>query len=223
MAKNLEERVNELEKEVARLKGKAALKLSKKMEIGDTFTLAGLEWKILDITEKGYMCHAVTHYGKDRVFDSDSNDWKNSSLRKELNTILLETIEAEVGEGNILPFERDLLSMDGQTEYDTCEDKVSLLNVDEYRKYRKLIPNSDKYWWLLTPWSTPCNGYEKLLTVVCPSGNINNNYCNLSRGVRPICITDSQSRHQAEIRRNDTDRCMTFRMAVNTKELMGNG
>ena len=188
MAKNLEERVNELEKEVARLKGKAALKLSKKMEIGDTFTLTGLEWKILDITEKGYMCHAVTHYGKDRVFDSSSNDWRNSSLRKELNTTLFEAIGAEVGEENIITFERDLLSLDGQTEYGTCEDKVSLLNVDEYRKYRKFIPNADKYWWLLTPWSTPCNGYEKSLAVVCPSGSIGSNDLDCYNGVCPVCI-----------------------------------
>ena len=191
MGNNLEQRVEILEKLVKELQCKVTVKMSKGLGIGDTFSLAGLEWKILDITEKGYMCHAVTHYGKDRVFDFDSNDWRNSSLRKELNTTLLEAIATEVGEGNIIPFERDLLSMDGQTEYDTCEDKVSLLNVDEYRKYRKLIPNSDKYWWLLTPWSTPCNGYEKFLAVVCLSGYINNYNCNYGYGVRPVCILKS--------------------------------
>ena len=67
-------------------------------------------------------------------------------------------------------------------------DKVSLLTVDEYRKYRKYLPNTDKWWWLCTPWSTKCNGYEYIVAVVAPSGNVCNDGCNCSRGVRPVCI-----------------------------------
>lgn len=96
---------------------------------------------------------------------------------------------AEIGLENIVPFERNLLSLDGQTEYGKCEDKVSLLTVDEYRKYRSLIPNTkDYWWWLVSPWSTPCNDYKRTVTVVSSAGNISDDGCSNNCGVRPVCI-----------------------------------
>lgn len=121
-------------------------------------------------------------------FDPDTNDWRISELRRHLNSDLLEKIENEIGEENVIKFERDLLSVDGQNQYRACKDKVSLLTLDEYRKYRSLIPNEEYYWWLLTPWSTPCNEYYKWTTVVLPSGNIYSNDCYSCNGVRPVCI-----------------------------------
>lgn len=190
MGKSLEQKVAELEKAVKELQAKAAIKISKKLGIGDTFEVAGLKWTILDITDKGYVCLA-DKYGKDVQFDSGCNNWSASDLRNHLNIDLLKVLEDAVGAENIIPFERDLISVDGQTEYGTCEDRVSLLNLDEYRKYRKLIPNTDYFWWLLTPWSTPCNGYEKSTAVVCPSGDFRRNYCFGNYGVRPFCIFSS--------------------------------
>lgn len=189
MAKTtLEERIKELEHEVAVLKAEK-LKL-KGLKIGDYFNLAGLRWKILDITSKGYHCLAEIMVGN-KIFDDDSNDWTYSSLRKWLNNDFLNKLEEEIGEKNVVEFERDLLSLDGQTEYGKCFDKVSLLNVDEYRKYRSLIPNTNKWWWLITPWSTKCNDISKWTTVVSPSGNFDCNFCNFCRGVRPFCIFSS--------------------------------
>lgn len=190
MGKSIEARVAELEEMVKKLMGNNPVKISKKLGGGDTFILAGLEWKILDITEQGYKCLAE-RLESDKEFDSDCNNWKSSDLRNHLNTTFLKELEEAVGADNIIPFERDLLSLDGQTEYGTCEDKVSLLTVDEYRKYRALIPNADYWWWLITPWSTPCNGYEKLVTVVSGSGFIRNFIYYFSFGVRPFCIFSS--------------------------------
>lgn len=192
MAKTtLEERIEKLEREVSILKAEKS-KL-KGLRIGDYFDLAGLSWRILDITPKGYHCLAGI-MKKCKIFDdSDSNDWTDSSLRKWLSNDFLGKLEKEVGEGKIIEFERDLLSLDGQTEYGKCWDKVSLLNVDEYRKYRTLIPNSDKWWWLITPRSTKCNNINKTLSVVLPSGNIDGGLCDDNYfGVRPFCIFSSK-------------------------------
>lgn len=90
-----------------------------------------------------------------------------------------------------IEFDRDLLSMDGQTEYGHCKDKISILTVDEYRKYRKLLPNMPKWWWLITPWSTPVNDYNSTLAVVSPSGFVLNYDYDFSLGVRPVCICSS--------------------------------
>lgn len=191
MGKNLEQRVEVLEQLVKSLQAKAGIKIAKTLGIGDTFDLAGLRWKILDITEKGYMCLAEK-LPERMQFDSDCNNWQASNLRNHLNTEFLDKLTAEIGSDNIIPFERDLLSMDGQTEYGTCEDKVSLLNVDEYRKYRSLIPNTDDYWWwLITPDSTACNDDTCWVRVVSPSGNVLDDDCNCDYGVRPFCIFSS--------------------------------
>ena len=160
-------------------------------EIGKVIEIAGMEWMILDKTEKGYFAILNGFDEKERTFDSDSNNWIESKLRHELNTTFRKKITEDLGEDAVVEFDRDLLSLDGQTEYGHCKDKISILTVDEYRKYRKFLPNMDKWWWLLTPWSTPVNDYSSTLTVVSPSGNF---YCRSYYdvfGVRPVCIFSS--------------------------------
>lgn len=188
--KDLQNQINELKTELSEIKKEKIPTIKKKLEIGDNFELAGLNWKILDITEKGYVCLADKLEDESR-YDSDSNDWKVSSLRSYLNGEFLETLREEIGEENILSFERDLLSLDGLDEYGKCEDYVSLLNIDEYRKYRKHIPNNDYYWWLLTADSVKSNGDNCWVRVVRPSGGINNYNCNYDFVVRPVCIFSS--------------------------------
>lgn len=189
--KMLQEQITELSNKVAVLEGSVKTKARKRfagLKVGDTFELAGLTWKILDITTEGYMCLADKLTDK-MMFDKTSNDWVKSQLREYLNTEFIEKIADEIGEKNIVSFERNLLSLDGQTEYGECEDKVSLLTVDEYRKYRKLIPNTDDYWWwLVTPWSTACNDWNTTVTVVSSSGGIYRDNCYGYDGVRPFCI-----------------------------------
>lgn len=190
MKKNLkyfENELNRINKEFAEYKKQHM----KKPEIGKTVEIAGMEWMILDKTEKGYFAVLNGFDGKERVFDSDSNNWISSKLREELNTKFLKKIVDELGEDAVIEFDRDLLSLDGQTEYGHYKDKISLLTVDEYRKYRKLLPNMPKWWWLITPWSTPANDYNSTLTVVSPSGNFLSLSYYISLGVRPVCIFSS--------------------------------
>ena len=187
----LQEQINDLRNEIAVLKATSkSINLPEGLGIGDTFELADTTWKILDITSAGYICLADNI--EDMEFDSNSNNWENSGLRGYLNGEFFEKIAAEIGSKNIISFERNLLSLDGQTEYGKCEDKVSLLTVDEYRKYRNLIPNTkDYWWWLVSPWSTPCNDYKRAVAVVSSAGGIIDNYCDGNCGVRPVCIFSS--------------------------------
>ena len=190
MARTLEQRVEELELIVKKLTKTNGRVVPAGLQVGDTFELAGLTWKILEITEKGYACLA-DRLESSKQFDSSCNNWQASDLRNYLNTEFYKQLVDAVGEDNIILFERDLLSMDGQTEYGTCEDKVSLLTVDEYRKHRALIPNADYWWRMITPDSTKCNDDTTWVRVVSPSGVINCNdyYCNYV--VRPFCIFSS--------------------------------
>lgn len=177
------DRVKVLEKKLG------VIHVPKGLKIGDGFELADVNWKILDITDAGYMC--IGDSLGDKIFDNNSNNWNKSSLRTYLNGELYEKISKKIGKDNIVSFKRDLLSLDGQTEYGENDDAVSLLTVDEYRKYRKLIPNTDDWWWLITPWSTHCNDCDIYTTAVSPSGCIFNDICYCNYGVRPVCIFSS--------------------------------
>lgn len=189
--RGLQEQINDLRNEIAVLKTTSkSINLPEGLGIGDTFELADTTWKILDITGAGYICLADNI--EDMEFDSNSNNWENSGLRGYLNGEFFEKMAAEIGSKNIIPFERNLLSLDGQTEYGKCEDKVSLLTVDEYRKYRNLIPNTKDYrWWLVSPWSTPCNDYKRAVSLVSSAGSFYGCDCDDDYGVRPVCIFSS--------------------------------
>ena len=184
---DLEKRVEMLEKRIDKLESENMKERLTGLKVGDYFEVAGTKWRILDIKPCGYVCLSDALEER-KIFDSETNNWKLSSLREYLNNDFYKKIADEIMEKNILPFGRDLLSLDGQTEYGNCTDYVSLLSIDDYRLYRKLIPNNEQWWWLLTPWGTPCNGYETQVSVVSPSGGIYISDCYFHRGVRPLCI-----------------------------------
>jgi hypothetical protein len=162
-----------------------------KPEVGNTVEVAGIKWLVLDKLEKGYLVISEDFYGEYKAFDNSKNDWKTSNLRNYLNTKLKKEIEEDVGQDALVKFDRDLTSMDGQTEYGICEDYVSIITFDEYRKYRKLLPNTGEYWWTLTPDSTTCNDDSQWVRVVSQRGDIYFDVCNFNFGVRPVCIFSS--------------------------------
>ena len=152
------------------------------------FELVGKIWTVLEQTEQGVLCIADSI--GDKVFGK-TNDWRESDIRKFLNTEFLEKIENEIGKDNVIEFERNLLSLDGQTEYGTCMDKVSIINAFEYIRNRKLLPNTGDWWWTLTTDSTPCNYDDCWVRVVSPFGYVDNGRCGSRNGVRPVCIFSS--------------------------------
>ena len=157
------------------------------MELNKTFTVAGIRWTVLEKLENGYL--AIADSIGDKRFGKN-NDWKESSIRKMLNSEFAEKLEKELGV-KLPTFERNLLSLDGLKEYGACMDKVSMISVDEYRKYREKLPNTGKWWWTLTPDSTRCNGDYSWIRVVSPSGHVYISRYNCVLGVRPVCIFPS--------------------------------
>lgn len=191
MEKNLEKRVETLEKIVMGLVSKNVAKIKGNLGIGDSFELCGLKWTILEISDNGYMCLA-DRLKESMVFDSSCNDWKPSKLRDYLNRDFYNMLCEAVGAENVVPFERDLISLDGQTDYGKCEDNVSLLTFDEYRRNRKNIQNTEDYWWwTVTPHSTDANNDTRWVAVVSSSGDFVSGSYSIDYGVRPVCIFGS--------------------------------
>lgn len=125
-------------------------------------------------------------------FSDTNNDWRGSNIRKYLNNDYLKEIEVEFGEGNIVEHTTNLFSMDGLDDYGTCRDKVGLLDIDQYRKYRKFLgKNMNKWWWLLTPDSTPSGWSAQFVRYVGNDGCVDCFGYGYSGSVRPFCILKS--------------------------------
>lgn len=165
----------------------------KNVEIGKTVFYGGREVMVLDHQDGKTLVLCKESIG-DMPFDTDNcNDWKKSSLRKYLNGEFLNSlIKTSDMERDIEVAEVDLTTDDGLTDYGTSNDKIFLLTCDQYRKYRKLIPNLDDWWWLVTPYSTASNGYARNVRGVISDGSLSNCIAYFGNsGVRPAWFLKS--------------------------------
>ena len=158
---------------------------------GDTFKSNDVEYIVLEQFGNGTTGVITKELLKDGMrFESDNNNWKTSNIRRKLNEEYLK--ELVFGEENIVEHTVDLLSLDGLNDYGPSTDKVRLLTIDQYRKYRKILgENKDKWWWLSTPDSTPTGYGSGLVRCVGSGGDVGCGWCGRVRGVRPFCILKS--------------------------------
>lgn len=171
---------------------------------GEHFIYNGIEFICLDILEDGNI-FAMTAKPYDEIpFDTDNcNDWRKSSLRRVLNNDFLDLLDRK----HLVKQTSDLIADNGDRAYGTCEDYVTILSCDQYRKYRDLVPLFEEWMWTLTPWS--CNaGYAGNVRGVYTAGNVYGNYADNSIGVAPACVFSSKNlklRRQAHLVGADED------------------
>lgn len=160
------------------------------LKAGETFSPGDHEWVVL---EQSGDTTAVIH--KDcledlRRFDESSNNWITSEIRKWLNGEFAEEIADEIGEDNLVKHTPDLSTDDGTEAYGTCKDKVSLISYSSYRKYRKFIPKTDKWYWTLTAYSSEVD--TSFVRYVNWNGSLDYLGVDINDGgVRPLCIFKS--------------------------------
>ncbi len=169
---------------------KTKVKLSD-IEIGKPFKVGYLEFVVLEHFPKTTAV-ILKDFWKKASFDSNSNDYRSSDIRKDLNTDFYNQLAEIVGKENIIKHTVDLTSDDGRKEYETCMDYISLLTYDQYRKYVSILDkyNPKQWWWLATPYST-LKDYRLLVRCVYDNGALFNDYCSNVSGVRPFCILKS--------------------------------
>lgn len=152
----------------------------KDVKIGSKFKFGKIEFVKLDNTHSGCLCLATGVLFGD-CFDEDNlNNWVTSSLRQKLTEVIGDYIDTSA----LVPFDRDLTTDDGMTDYGHCTDSVSLLTCDEYRKYRKLIPNCGESHWTITADSLI---YSYSVRFIYSDGSLNSSRA-FSGGVRPLCV-----------------------------------
>lgn len=142
--------------------------------------------------ENGNIIGVLKECLEDKKFGS-SNDFSKSDILTMLNEKFLPEIEEIVGAKNILEFETDLTSLDGSKKYGAIRSKVSLPTFDFYRTHRALFAkyNSEKWWWLSTPYTTMEVVNDWWVCCVSPLGCFGDYDCLSDHGVRPILIFKS--------------------------------
>lgn len=122
-------------------------------------------------------------------------DWRTSPIRDKLNTEFYGEMCNIVGEYNVIQHTTNLTAVDGSGSKMSCLDKISMLTLDNYRRYSEFIKNNkESFWWLVTR-----NSYRDATTeFTCvdthgvPRLNLSTQYT--AYGVRPFCILRSTVR-----------------------------
>ena len=128
-------------------------------------------------------------------FGEDNNDYRESKVRGILDKFA-KTIEDIIGKDNLIIHKVDLTADDGLKDYGNINAKMSLLTAQIYRENVYTIDKYKlkKWWWLVTPYSTPTHEDSTWVKCVSPFGRIGiygyDSY-NGSFGVRPFCIVKS--------------------------------
>lgn len=148
---------------------------------------------VLEHLPRGVFVQLVDPIG-DRAFGK-TNDWRESDLRQYLNG----EFAHQLCEGNmdeLLDTVTDLTAMDGTTDYGSSVDKVTLLTVDQCRKYRYIRPLPDKWEWTATPVSTPGGWDENKHYAFClnTDGSVYYSGCTNTNGTRPALTLPSDLR-----------------------------
>lgn len=194
----LKEVVKLLEENEGRCMGKCSDDIIGKVELstlepGEVFKIGEHDFIVLKQSNGQTMVISKGFMAEDIVFDEDTRDYNNSSLKKLIDSELQPIIEKEVGADNLIEHEVDLTSVDMQKEFGSCKCKVRPITFDEAREFSDFLVNNDldDWWWTCTPWSTKERGWQYSIAVVSSSGFILGNYCRNYYGVRPFCILKS--------------------------------
>lgn len=167
------------------------------LEHGARFTQDGETFIVLEKLDNGGVFVIAESFMEGSVKFGSNSNWKESDIRTKLNSGSIYKRMVELfGEENIREMTRDLTSLDGLDDYGTCVDRVSLLTASEYAKYHKILGLNSNYpdwWWLITPASTPSNGYSGCVCCVGSDGVLGWRGFDSSRGVRPVLTLESST------------------------------
>lgn len=159
---------------------------------GDAFNAGGIGYIVLEQFRYGRTAVIRKKELESSMEFGLNNNWKEGDIRKRLNGEYLEELTEVFGIGNIAEHSVDLTSLDGLNDYGTSIDRVSILNIDQYRRYRKMLKAPmGCFWFLATPDSTP-SGYGSCdILHVAPDGDVGVDICRARMHVRPYFVLNA--------------------------------
>ena len=158
---------------------------------GDVFEKNGVKYIVCEQFKDGRTAVVRKECLDDaREFGNDNN-WKSSDLRAFLNNEYYNEIKNIFGVENIVEHEVDLMSLDGYDDYGVSTDKVSVMNIDRYRKYHRFIGDTGCWYWLSTPESTSSGTGSSGVQCVDSNGDVDWDCSGDEWSVRPFFILKS--------------------------------
>lgn len=163
-----------------------------KLKPGMKFKYKGIDFICLDIIDGNYLaitaeCWCIKRFNE--KYGDGCNNWEKSTLRRFLNE---DVLEEHFNTEDLIKQTSDLVADNGDKAYGTCEDYITLLTCDQYRKYRDYVPHFEECMWTLTPWRCD-TGYASGVRFVYPKGAFSGDYAYYTRGVAPVCLFNSQA------------------------------
>lgn len=163
------------------------------VSIGECKKIGDTEFIILEHISGVAICLTKDFVFKNTKFDSNTNNYADSSVKARLESEFLPNLIEKVGTENVLFNEIDLTTDDGLTDYGKCTSQISLLTDVQYRKYSEIIEQYpvDDWWWLANAVSTPRRDIQYSVRCVASVGIMNRNDCDDDLSVRAVCIFKS--------------------------------
>ena len=160
--------------------------------VGSIVKIAEREYIILEQSD-GTTAILAKNFAKKMAFGRTA-DYRESNIRAYLNGEYYAELAAIVGEENIIKHAVSLTADDGTGVNNVCEDRVSILTTERYRKYRKFIPAYGEWWYTATRVNADNNDYARDVCCVFSSGVLGWDDCGYGNGgVRPFCVLKSST------------------------------
>lgn len=163
-----------------------------KLKPGMKFKYKGIDFICLDIINGNYLAITAECWCEKRFNEEHKdgyNNWEKSTLRRFLNE---DVLEEHFDAKHLIKQTSNLTADNGDKAYGTCEDYITLLTCDQYRKYRDYVPLFEECMLTLTPWRCD-TGYAHYVRLVAPTGAIINIDAYVSFGLAPVCLFNSQA------------------------------
>lgn len=158
---------------------------------GNIFSMNDVEYIVCEQLNDGTTA-VVRKNCLDKTMEfGNNNNWKESKLREYLNTEYVNELQEVFGAENIVAHDVDLLSLDGYDNYGVSVDRVSVMNIDRYRKYHRYIGDTGNSHWLSTPDSTPSGYGASVVQYVIVNSSVGYSGCDWDQGVRPFFVLQS--------------------------------
>jgi hypothetical protein len=157
--------------------------------VGETFKIGPFEFIVLEHAENGVRVLS-RYFWRWTEFDSKTNNYEKSMVRADLNHNFYKQMSEYVKEEDIIKHVVDLTCINGEKDYGECEDYVSLLTFDLYRKYAPIIEKynlGEHHWWCLATGDMP-SGLISLVSDVLQFDSRR-----AANGIRPYCILSAST------------------------------
>lgn len=164
-----------------------------KVPRGEVFTAFDEDFVVLDHVDGGVFCIRKEVWKRDKFDDDCCNNLREAGIRDTLSEYRSLLKDRGAKDEDIIPIKVDLKATDGTRLYGWYEGDVGLLTLEQYGKYKEIIPLVDGWWWLATPvWTrwlrSPYTSYTDGVWYVSSGGDYGVSGASDSWGVRPVLI-----------------------------------